>query len=85
VDRFRDAPVDRSRLAVSTVHLMGTARMGGDATRSVCGPGGRVHDRVGLYVADASLLPTPLGVNPQETIMALATVVARGLIREGTA
>jgi choline dehydrogenase-like flavoprotein len=83
VSGLLDAPVDRSRLAVSTVHLMGTARSGGDPTRAVCGPDGRVHDRAGVYVADASLLPTPLGVNPQETIMALATVVARGLIREG--
>jgi choline dehydrogenase-like flavoprotein len=79
-DRLRTATVDRSRIAVSTVHLMGTARMGGDPTRAVCGPDGAVHDRAGLYVADASLLPTPLGLNPQETIMALATVVARGLI-----
>jgi choline dehydrogenase-like flavoprotein len=54
--------------------------MGGDAARAVCGQDGRVHDRAGLYVADASLLPGPLGVNPQETIMALATVVARDLI-----
>jgi choline dehydrogenase-like flavoprotein len=31
----------------------------------------------GLYVCDGSLLPTSLGVNPQETIMALATVLSR--------
>jgi choline dehydrogenase-like flavoprotein len=67
-------------MAVSTVHLMGTARMGGDPSRAVCGPDGAVHDRAGLFVADASPLPTPLGLNPQETIMALATVVARELI-----
>jgi choline dehydrogenase-like flavoprotein len=83
-EELREISIDRSRMAVSTVHLMGTARMGGDPVRAVCGPDGAVHDRAGLYVADASLLPTPLGLNPQETIMALATVVARGLI-EGSA
>ena len=34
---------------------------------------GRVFDVPGLYVADASLLPSPIGVNPQETIAALVT------------
>jgi choline dehydrogenase-like flavoprotein len=59
---------------------MGTARMGADPTRAVCDPAGRVHDTAGLRIADASLLPTPLGLNPQETVMALATLVARDLI-----
>jgi choline dehydrogenase-like flavoprotein len=54
--------------------------MGGDPLRSVCDPSGRVHDTAGLVLADASLLPTPLGINPQETIMAVATLVARDLI-----
>jgi choline dehydrogenase-like flavoprotein len=30
----------------------------------------------GLYVADASLFPTALGVNPMVTVMALAARVA---------
>ena len=38
---------------------------------------GRVFDVSGLYVADASLLPSPVGVNPQETIAALVTRNAR--------
>ncbi|MDQ1661113.1 MAG: hypothetical protein QOJ68_1093 [Blastococcus sp.] len=80
VQRLLAEPVAPGRLAVSTVHLMGTARMGGDPTRAVCDPWGRVHDAAGLYIADAGLLPTPLGVNPQETVMALATHVAEGLI-----
>jgi choline dehydrogenase-like flavoprotein len=33
----------------------------------------RVFGAEGLYVADASRFPTPVGVNPMETVMALAT------------
>ena len=62
---------------------MGTARMGSDPMRAVCDASGRVHDAAGLFIADASLLPTPLGINPQETIMVLATFVARELILAG--
>jgi choline dehydrogenase-like flavoprotein len=35
-----------------------------------------VHGVSGLYVADASMIPTTIGVNPQHTIMALASHVA---------
>jgi len=34
---------------------------------------GLVHDADRLMIADASLFPTPIGVNPMETISALAT------------
>ena len=37
----------------------------------------------GLYVADGSLFPTGLGVNPMITIMALARRVGRTVLREG--
>jgi len=58
---------------VVTVHMMGTARMGPDRSAAVTSPFGMVHDADRLMVADASLFPTPIGVNPMETIMALAT------------
>ena len=53
--------------------MMGTAAMGADRSRAVTDPYGFVHDADRLMVADASLFPTPIGVNPMETIMALAT------------
>ena len=63
-------------LMANTVHLMGTARLGTDPRSPVCDPWGSVHERVGLSVADASLFPTPIGVNPMLTVQALATRVA---------
>jgi choline dehydrogenase-like flavoprotein len=59
---------------------MGTARLGSDPTVSVCDPHGTVHGTTGLSVADASLFPGAVGVNPQLTVMALATRVAGRII-----
>jgi choline dehydrogenase-like flavoprotein len=69
-------PLSTRGLEVVTVHLMGTARMGGDPAGAVTDPFGQVHQADGLMIADASLFPTPIGVNPMETIMALATRAA---------
>lgn len=78
--RLTDVPVAPARLDLSTVHLMGTARLGADPATSVCDPYGAVRDTDRLSVADASLFPGPVGVNPQLTVMSLATRVAERII-----
>jgi choline dehydrogenase-like flavoprotein len=65
--------IPKSHMEVVTVHVMGTARMGGDRARAVTDGHGLVYDADRLMVADASLFPTPIGVNPAETISALST------------
>lgn len=72
--------IPRRAMEVVTVHMMGTAAMGGDRARSVTNAHGFVHDADRLMVCDASLFPTPIGVNPMETIMALATRAAAHVI-----
>lgn len=69
----------RSTIELFTVHMMGTCRMGSRRNESVVDLNGELWDLPGCYVADASLFPTAVGVNPQVTIMALATRVARRL------
>jgi choline dehydrogenase-like flavoprotein len=66
-------------LRLEGFHPMGTARMGDDPRGSVVSPRGETHDLPGLYVADASLFPTSLRVNPMLTIMAFARRIAGGL------
>jgi choline dehydrogenase-like flavoprotein len=74
------APVDTRSLELFTVHLMGTARMSGDPRRGVTDSHGAFYGVRGLFVADASLFPGPVGINPMETILAIVTRNARRLI-----
>jgi choline dehydrogenase-like flavoprotein len=80
VDRLADAPLDPRAYVGILSHLFGGCVMGSDPARSVCDERGRVRGYDGLYVVDASAIPTNLGVNPQHTIMALARHWARALL-----
>ena len=63
-----------------TAHLMGTCRMHAREAGGVVSPKGEVWDAKGLYVADASVMPGTIGVNPQVTIMALARLIGEQLV-----
>jgi choline dehydrogenase-like flavoprotein len=73
---FRRARLRPWDLELSAYHPLGTARMGKDPASSVVDPNHQVHDVPGLYVVDGSSVPSPPGVNPQVTIMAMATRAA---------
>ena len=75
-------PVAKKSIELFTVHLMGTARMSENPRRGVTDSFGAFHGVPGLFVADASLFPGPVGVNPMETILALATRNAQRLIEQ---
>jgi choline dehydrogenase-like flavoprotein len=74
-DQLRDLlarPVPKRSIRVYSIHLMGTARMSEDPRRGVTDSYGAFHGVPGLFVADASLFPGPVGINPMETVIALA-------------
>lgn len=64
---------------ITAYHPLGTCRLGVDPRFGVTDSTHRVFHNEGLYVMDGSSVPGPLGVNPQVTIMALATRAARRL------
>ncbi|MBI5104746.1 MAG: GMC family oxidoreductase [Solirubrobacterales bacterium] len=76
---LRDRVVRPRDVQAMAFHPLGTARMGTDPARSVVGSDLQVHGVRGLHVADGSVVPTSPGVNPQVTIMALATRMAHAL------
>jgi choline dehydrogenase-like flavoprotein len=71
--RIDGAPLGPNRLSVFTAHQMGGCRMGADPARSVVNPQLRHHAVENLFVIDGSVFPTSLGVNPMESIYALAS------------
>jgi choline dehydrogenase-like flavoprotein len=84
-DEIRDLKengVAPERMRLTAFHPMGTVRAGCDPTRSVVDPLGRHHTVRNLWVADASVFPSCVGVNPQMTIMALAKRSAGALVED---
>jgi choline dehydrogenase-like flavoprotein len=73
----KDGPRRAAAFTAAITHMFGTCRMGSDPATSVVRPDFRHHAVESLYVADSSVFPTNLGVNPQIPIMALATLCAR--------
>lgn len=70
---------DPRRLHLAAFHPTGTAAAGNDPQRHPVDAGGRLRGIDGLWVADASVLPSSPEVNPQVSIMALALAVADGV------
>lgn len=73
--------------SIALSHPLGGCRMAKDAGEGVVDEYGRVFDKTGgfykgLYITDASIIPTALGVNPSLTISALALRVTDKIIEE---
>jgi choline dehydrogenase-like flavoprotein len=71
--------LERRDFHLMASHHFGTACANRDATRGVVGPDLQCHDLPRLYVMDASVFPTNLGVNPQHSIMAVVYRAAEWL------
>jgi choline dehydrogenase-like flavoprotein len=77
--RIEDAKVSRRDFHLLASHHFGSAAAGSDPQRSVVAQTLEMHAVRGLYVMDASALPSNLGVNPQHTIMAVVRRAAEWL------
>ena len=60
-----------NKVGIFSAHIMGSARMGHEKV-SFCDDNAQSYDLPGLFIGDASVLPTSLGVNPMITIMSMS-------------
>ncbi|MEE2758173.1 MAG: GMC family oxidoreductase [Myxococcota bacterium] len=72
-------PISPWRFEAAAFHPLGTARMSVSSRSGVIKPTLETHELDDLFVVDGSIFPSSLGVNPQVSIMAYATMVAEQL------
>lgn len=68
-----------AELRLEAFHPMGTAQIAATQSEGACAADGSVNGVEGLYVADASLFPSSVGVNPMMTVIAFARRIAAGV------
>ncbi|KAI4327907.1 hypothetical protein L6164_020316 [Bauhinia variegata] len=73
-------PLTDLSTSLCSAHQMGSCRMGTNPKESAVNEKGETWEVEGLYVADASVFPTALGVNPMVTVMAIAYCTAQSVI-----
>jgi choline dehydrogenase-like flavoprotein len=76
LDQLRASLPSASSLVLASYHPLGTCKLGRDPKTSVVGLDHQTHEVRSLYIVDGSTVPSALGVNPQLTIMAMATRAA---------
>ena len=81
IDRLLDpARIQATDLELIAFHPMGTCRMAADPRMGVVDGNLECHDVRHLFVADGSIFPSSLGVNPQESIMAFSEMAAQRML-----
>jgi len=70
---------DANRLTLFSAHQMSTARIADSPRLGAVDPQGKSYDAENVYVCDASIFPTAVGVNPMITIMGLSHMLAQSI------
>ncbi|KAF8033450.1 hypothetical protein BT93_D2150 [Corymbia citriodora subsp. variegata] len=73
-------PIKGLSTPICSAHQMGSCRMGPNPRSSAVNPMGETWEMEGLYVADTSVFPTALGVNPMVTVQAIAYCTAQSVL-----
>ncbi|KAK7360519.1 hypothetical protein VNO77_02521 [Canavalia gladiata] len=73
-------PITDLSTPLCSAHQMGSCRMGTHPKESVVNQMGETWEIEGLYLADSSVFPTALGVNPMVTVQAIAYCTAQYVV-----
>lgn len=80
--RIEQVGYARKQALLHTGHPFGGCTMGPDPQTAVVNENCECHDQPGLFVCDASVFPTPIGVNPYLSIMMVARKTAAAILNQ---
>jgi choline dehydrogenase-like flavoprotein len=80
IEKVNRIPIGPGGTPVFALHQMCSAQLGIDPRTSVAKPNGELHDTAGVWIADASGMPSCSGVNPMISTMALARRTAMNMV-----
>jgi choline dehydrogenase-like flavoprotein len=69
------------QMLVFTAHQMSSCRMAALPENGPVSPLGELYDGRNIFIADGSVLPTSLGINPMITIEAMSHMISQHVIR----
>lgn len=82
IKALQKVPLRAGGLALLSAHQMSSCRLGNDPQTSVANTSGELHDTPGVYIGDASGMPTASGANPMISAMSLAHRTATNIANE---
>jgi choline dehydrogenase-like flavoprotein len=82
IEKVNQVPIGQGGTPVFSAHQMCSAQLGSDPQTSVAKPTGELHDTTGVWIADASGMPSCSGVNPMLSTMALAHRTAMNMLNQ---
>lgn len=81
LNKIYDRVKKPNHIEMMAFHPMGTCRMSSDPEKGVVDINGEVYGCKNLFVCDASIFPTSTRLNPQLTIMVMATRIAERMLK----
>ena len=82
ITAIQSVPLRAGGLQLFSAHQMSSCRLGSDPQTSVANTSGELHDTPGVYIGDASGMPTASGTNPMISAMSLAHRTATNIANE---
>lgn len=74
--------INSKKTSLMTVHVFSSCPAGENLENCVVDSYGKIHGYENLYIADGSILPTALGVNPQGAIMTLSYLNTKKILKQ---